>query len=311
MTARFLSRPPGHRVSRRLLWTLLTVMAGSITLSLALTAHAAARPRSQPNRLLFNGGFTRRTFRPWSNLNLGENEQPLPQTTRANASLPIRIVHGPWLQRGLWAARFTVTPQRYFLEGTTAMERSEVDASLAQTGAYAGHSAWYGWAAYFPRGFEATPHHDTVTAQVHSVSSVCLPPNLYVAVNTQPAVASDSILDAISLITYGGPVNETETAPLTGCAGSIQEHIFAIARYQAHHWYRFVMHVMWSGNPSVGYVELWVNGRLAVPLTHVPTLYSSIPAYWKQGLYEFASPDAATDYELGVRVGSSYAAVAY
>jgi hypothetical protein len=71
------------------------------------------------------------------------------------------------------------------------------------------------------------------------------------------------------------------------------------------------MHVMWSDDPSVGYVELWIDGRLVLPLTHVPTLYSSSPAYWKQGLYETASSYAASDYELGVRVGSSYAAVAY
>jgi hypothetical protein len=81
------------------------------------------------------------------------------------------------------------------------MERSEIMASPAQTGAYPGHNAWYGWASYFPSGFRATPRHYTVTAQVHSIAPTCFPPNLYVVVNTQPPVASGGAIHAITLIT--------------------------------------------------------------------------------------------------------------
>lgn len=310
------SAAPG--AARRLLRALPLVLTATVALAMASLTTAAAKPRVRSGGLLFNGAFTPGTLRPWSDLSLSDRMAPLRSRVEgatvarlARQSQLINVVRPVGRQSRLWAARFTVTPQRQWLEGTSYMERTEVMASPAQTGAYAGRNVWYGWATYFPRGFVATPHHYTVIAQVHSAGDACPPPNLYVVVNTEAARQSAPDLHAIQLITYGG---STAAAPYTGTAGSClgaQSHKFVVAQFRARHWFRFVMHVMWSGDPYAGYVELWVDGRLAVPRTHLPTLYASTPAYWKQGLYEFASSYAASDYELGVRVGSSYAAVAY
>lgn len=315
MTGWLRSRPASLRAVSLRRQLLRLVLAGGITLALTPFTSAAAKPGLPSAGLLFNGAFTQDTLRPWSDLNVSDRVTPLsarsarttPVAPRGHSQL-IKIVRAPGRERGRWAVRFTVIPKSRFLEGGSYMERSEIMASPQATGAYDGRSGWYGWATYFPRGFKATPHHYTVIAQAHSTGDACLPPNLYMAVNTQHPRASAPDLDALQLITFGGPVTDGLAA---GACSAIQEHQFIFGRFEARHWFRFVMHVMWSSDPNVGYIELWVDGRLVVPLTHVPTLYASSPAYWKQGLYEFASPNAATDYQLGVRVGSSYGAVAY
>lgn len=304
-------------------WVRLAVVIGGIAAVASFTPAAAkpllpsigplprlapivAKPPQRSTGLLFNGALTQSTFRPWSDFALSDRMVP----PWGHARL-IKVVHVPGQQSRLWAARFTVTPQRRWLQGSSYLERTEIVASPAQTDAYSGRSAWYGWATYFPSGFQAAPNHDAVIAQAHSTDLTCAPPNLYVEVNTQPGRPSSTFLHKIELNTYGGPVTNGLTAGATSACSGIQGHQFIFGQFRARHWFRFVMHVMWSSDPNVGYVELWVDGRLVVPFTHLPTLYSTSPAYWKQGLYEFASPNAATDYELGVRVGSSYAAVAY
>ena len=55
-------------------------------------------------------------------------------------------------------------------------------------------------------------------------------------------------------------------------------------------WEDFVFHVKWSPDPTVGFVELWRNGRLELPRKYMLTMDrdaagKAIPAYIKQGLY--------------------------
>ena len=55
-------------------------------------------------------------------------------------------------------------------------------------------------------------------------------------------------------------------------------------------WEEFIFHVKWSPDPSVGFIELWRNGRLELPRKFMLTLDRDengnvIPAYIKQGLY--------------------------
>jgi hypothetical protein len=55
-------------------------------------------------------------------------------------------------------------------------------------------------------------------------------------------------------------------------------------------WHDFALHVKWSSNPSVGFVELWYDGEKVVPKTYADTLFPGETNYLKQGLYR----DAAT-----------------
>ncbi|MFZ5472299.1 MAG: polysaccharide lyase, partial [Myxococcota bacterium] len=50
-------------------------------------------------------------------------------------------------------------------------------------------------------------------------------------------------------------------------------------------WYDFVFHVKWSADPRVGFMELWVDGELALPKTSVATMFAGDSNYLKLGLY--------------------------
>lgn len=50
-------------------------------------------------------------------------------------------------------------------------------------------------------------------------------------------------------------------------------------------WQDFVFHVKWSPNSSVGFVELYHNGKLVLPKRYIATQYSGMLNYLKLGLY--------------------------
>ncbi len=50
-------------------------------------------------------------------------------------------------------------------------------------------------------------------------------------------------------------------------------------------WFEFLFHVKWSPDKKVGFVELWVDGQLALPKTYVPTQFPGQLNYLKMGLY--------------------------
>jgi hypothetical protein len=52
-------------------------------------------------------------------------------------------------------------------------------------------------------------------------------------------------------------------------------------------WVHYVLHVQFSDDPAVGFVEAWRNGAVALPRQNRPTL-TSVPSYLKQGIYRDA-----------------------
>lgn len=50
-------------------------------------------------------------------------------------------------------------------------------------------------------------------------------------------------------------------------------------------WQDFIFHVKWSPNASVGFVELYHNGKLVLPKRYIATQFSGMLNYLKVGLY--------------------------
>jgi len=50
-------------------------------------------------------------------------------------------------------------------------------------------------------------------------------------------------------------------------------------------WLDFILHVKWSANPRIGFVELYYNGELVLPRQGSATLFKGMQNYLKQGLY--------------------------
>jgi MYXO-CTERM domain-containing protein len=51
------------------------------------------------------------------------------------------------------------------------------------------------------------------------------------------------------------------------------------------HWHDFVMHAKWSSDPSVGFLEIWIDGVNVVPMHRGPNKYPGMRNYLMVGLY--------------------------
>ncbi|MFL5310639.1 MAG: polysaccharide lyase [Myxococcales bacterium] len=76
-------------------------------------------------------------------------------------------------------------------------------------------------------------------------------------------------------------------------------------------WHDFVIHVIWSSNPDLGFIELWYHGKKVIDGKAVQTLFPGMVNYLKQGLYRDASISAdGVVYHDGMTMGTALADVA-
>ena len=76
-------------------------------------------------------------------------------------------------------------------------------------------------------------------------------------------------------------------------------------------WHDFVMHVIWSSNPDLGFIELWYDGKKVIEGKAVQTLFPGMVNYLKQGLYRDSSISAVgVVYHDGMIMGMTLADVA-
>jgi hypothetical protein len=76
-------------------------------------------------------------------------------------------------------------------------------------------------------------------------------------------------------------------------------------------WHDFVMHVVWSSNPDLGFIELWYDGQKVIDGKAVQTLFPGMVNYLKQGLYRDSSISAVgIVYHDGMTMGTTLADVA-
>ncbi|MEV3902820.1 polysaccharide lyase [Mycobacterium sp. NPDC050551] len=96
-------------------------------------------------------------------------------------------------------------------------------------------------------------------------------------------------------------VSKANTLELGGDGPSIP-HRRPIGPVRPGVWSDYVLHVKFSADPAIGFVEVWQDGVLAVPRHSRPTL-SDRPAYLKQGVYrDAASSGTQVVWHDGLRV---------
>jgi polysaccharide lyase-like protein len=192
-----------------------------------------------------------------------------------------RIVRSP-VRQGRYAARFVVRPGDDPIPSSG--ERAEVMAYTRET---EGVESWWHWSTYFPTGFRANRGAWNVFTQWHQTGANCQEPVQF-AVNNYLSPAR------LRLYLNTGSLNLSTCHP-----GFIRAWNFAVLR--RNRWYNFTFHVKWSSKGSVGFVQLWMNGRQVIRLTHVPTLYQGQGVYVKQGFYRGHSSRTTTIYHDGLR----------
>jgi hypothetical protein len=296
---------------------------GATTPSAGATGVAPPSPVPPAAKPLWQGGFETGSFSQWKGL-----DGNLQQQDRY-----FGLVSSPTAE-GRYAFRSTVDAGA--VAAGEAGQRSMVllypsnNASQNATGAFEGSERWYRTHFYFPSDFKPSPGTAwNWLVQWHNWPDGICCANLAIAVDAEKGG------EKVSLRVMGGgdqahPAENNDLITEKNPAGKLQWFVGDPA-LRRNHWYDSVVHVKWSADPSKGYVEWWLDGRLIVS-TAFPTLYwyadnnrnypGATPgpgqAYYMEGYYRPAVlPNGGTDtssatvYFDGALFGDSAGAVGY
>jgi polysaccharide lyase-like protein len=272
-------------------------------------------------RPLWEGGFETGNFSQWRQLN-------------GNVSDTARYfgLVGDPVTEGRWAFRSTVDAGA--TQSGEAGQRSMVllfPSNVPEqntTGAYEGSERWYRSRFYFPGDFDPSPNSAwNWLVQWHNWPDGICCANLAIAVDATGGSQK------LSMRVMGGgdaahPAENNDLITERNPAGYLQWFV-GDPTLKRNHWYDSVTHVKWSSDPTKGYVEWWLDGRLIMSRA-APTLYwyadnnrnypgatpGSGQAYYMEGYYRPANlPNGAVDtstesvYFDGARIGTSAASV--
>jgi hypothetical protein len=219
---------------------------------------------------------------------LGDTPTPTSWIVQAKDASRVSLVPSPG--RDGSAIRLQVLPGDTEVAGSSSQgDRADVYIPSATTDGQEGREQWWAWSTMFPEdAYHLTPGTAwNLFLDFHQTGDTGQP-NLSLLVNDHFKVPM------LEMTVYGGKPN-------AGGKG------FLFSPLWQNMWLDFVLHVTWSSNPQVGFVELFMDGRLAVPKTRMATLYDGQGVYLKLANYRAASSEASTILHAGVRRASSYA----
>jgi Polysaccharide lyase len=245
-----------HRRTLRLLAVAAAALVLPPALVLAARTTRDAGTSAEGKKVSWTGDFETGDFGNWSSV---LREGP----GRA------RIVRRP-VQQGRYAAEFVLGPQTHASSSRIEAHQPDVEAS----GGRSGSEAWYTWAEYVPAATRFARHasfnhlvqwHPTVGCYGSSltVDGVARRPRLLLRIR-------------------GGAIRETGD----GCT-TRYDRSFDLGVVPRDRWLTFRLHVRWSADPRVGFVQLTQNGEVAIPFTRLATAITDTDVYLRQGLYRF------------------------
>lgn len=194
------------------------------------------------------------------------------QWTKTQRVAPNRlaIVSSP-VRQGQHAARFEVR------QGDDPINASGDRSELVYAPLEAeGNERWYGWSTLWPSTYPSANTWQVFTQWHHTGLTGSPPLEMYVI-----GEAVHLRIDARTVLW---------TTPLV-----------------RGRWHDFVLHVKWSSDPDVGFVELWYDGARVLPKTFGRNMYPGQKNYLKQGLYRSDTiAVTGTLFHDGMTIGTSF-----
>lgn len=256
-------------------------------------------PRAADGQVVFDGDFDTGDLSQWQRI--GSVQQQAPGR--------VQVVRSP-TDRSRFAARFEIRPgdnagafpgqRRNRTEvGCTTLGTTCVPGGQEQVG----DERYFGWSTYFPSDgypfYEPGP--DVPDGEKWQLimqlnRSGTTPPISVGVVDDQLALIATDLESRFTYL-YRGPLVRDR-------------------------WHRFVLRVMHSPDPSVGYVELWLDGRQVTPRTAVATMRQEVdgvavesggtprPNTPKLGIYRYVgTPTRQVLFHDSFRIGTTRASV--
>jgi hypothetical protein len=234
----------------------------------ALVAASALAGTARAEGLAWTGNFETGDFSQWTN----------PYGTAYHA-LPgrVTVVSDP-VDEGNYAARFELHAGEKLNQNWSG----ELAQILTWTDEGAGQEWWWSFDVMFDPTWPTTQGW-CVFAEWHQTGAAGIPQG--------PApINFECKGDQFRLIVRGG--DEPNWV----------QNIIPIPGFERGVWHHFVFHVKWSPDPD-GFVEVWRNGDLVIPLTNMRTSYRNQGLYPKFGIYrkDGVNPDVGILYLDDVR----------
>jgi hypothetical protein len=249
MHGRFHARPAAY---------VLASIALALVAFVLVADTRAERSGDAASRVLWTGNYESGDFAQW--------EGVLRETVEGGA----QIVSKPVAQ-GRYAARFELGPTA---EGYNFSRIEAHQGSVETSGGAYGAETWYRWAELVPSSSRFGPH-QTFNHLVQWLPTIpCFGSALSVNGLARPARLL-LIVRGGDVVRYGGSCDLRHT------------RVFDLGRLPRDRWLRFRLHTRWHADPSVGFVELWMNGGRKIRRTYLATSPPDVDHYVRQGLYRF------------------------
>jgi hypothetical protein len=256
----------------------------------------AAGTEAAGTQAVWRGDYDTGNFSQWSELQASRTNRTY--STSAVGDSAGTIVGGP-VREGAHAAKFVTYPH----ESNSPTDRAEVYTSIGTTQGLEGRERYYAWSTMFPAagnddGFWSRGGDFNVFTQWYSTHNTCGGgPNVQFGIDARPGRGGSKIYADLSSI------NSRD------CDGRQRSTHKTLGRLRFDVWYDFIAHIKWSTNPSVGFLEVWMDGVQVVPKTFARTIADSQGAYWKQGFYRAPFSHTNTVYQDAAIIGPTLPSV--
>jgi MYXO-CTERM domain-containing protein len=249
----------------------LSLMFAAAAALLGSTAARAAQPAYTANPdVLWMGNFEDGATSLSGHCSEGQNGFCREQSVRAEQ---IQVVQDP-VNEGRYAARFEVkygdvmsgySDERALLTPPSTLWEDE------------GSERWYRWQVLWPEDYTGDyPKWDEL-----GTPSSRSPGGWVVEWHHD----GNGAVETGSAPLYFGANNTNIKMCLVDQATSTCREDVNLAPLQRGHWHDFVMHAKWSSDASVGFLEIWIDGKNVLPKHMAANKYPGMRNYMEAGLY--------------------------
>ena len=248
----------------------LSQLAAAAVAFLAGSAADSAFAANDPD-VVWQGNFDDGPSSLGGHCSVGDNGWCHAQTIRAGQ---IQLVNPPAFGGTGLAARMEVKYGDVY--PTYSDERTLITPPLSMWESD-GNERWYRWQALWPDGWVGSyPKWDQLTDPTARSPAGSI---------VEWHHDANGGIETGSAPLYIGANDTDITMCLVDQATSTCREVIILTPLLRNHWHDFVMHAKWSANPSVGYLEMWIDGVNVLPTHRGPNMYPGMRNYLIAGLY--------------------------